>query len=195
MYAKTNYHLRCSNLSNLHRIISNVRSARTKTLDHSFQVFPFVFVLMSKKSRVAYEHVFRFVEHNVFSLKCKSFTTDYEMAMRIALQTVYPNTRLVACWFHFTQAVKRRAGKFDGFVKFLSSSDGANTIYHKLQCLPLLPAHEIKSAYVSLKEQANALDKVKFRDFLKYYEGQWIKKARRCYTQLSNYHLFIHLSI
>lgn len=147
-------------------------------MNHSFQAFPFAFVLMSKKSRIAYEHVFRFIEHNVFSLKGKSFTTDYEVAMRLALQTVYPNTRMVACWFHFTQAVKRKASKIDDFVKFLRSDAEASTLYHKMQCLPLLPAKEIQSAFIALKTAANAVDKSKFRDFMKYYEAQWLKKVK-----------------
>lgn len=142
------------------------------------KVFPFAYVLMTRKTQRAYQHLLEFIEKNVCSLKCKSFTSDYEIALRNALAILYPNTRLVACWFHYSQALKRKVRQLPGFERFLRGNEAAEKIYYKLQCLPLLSSQHILSAFEHLKREALAIDKSKFRSFLKYFEQQWIRKVR-----------------
>ena len=44
---------------------------------------------------------FQALKEKVFSTEGESIMTDFELAMRNALRTVYPNTALRTCWFHF----------------------------------------------------------------------------------------------
>lgn len=132
---------------------------------------------MSNKSEAAYTEVFKFIEEKVFSLKCHSFTTDYEVAPRNALAKLYPDSIIVTCWFHFTQAVKKNASKISGFTQYLQSNADALKIYYKLQCIPLLPPENISLAFQELQNEAIAIDKKKFEPFLKYYKRQWIDKV------------------
>lgn len=86
----------------------------------SFKVFPFAYVLMSRKTQRAYEAVFDYINSHVLQINnIASFTTDYELAMRNALKKLFPNVQRFACYFHFCQAVKRRAYQTDGLVKLI----------------------------------------------------------------------------
>ena len=64
---------------------------------------------MTKKSKEAYEHVFSFVKNNICNLVPTTFTTDFEKDLRNAIKKVFPETRLKGCWFHFCQAIRRKA--------------------------------------------------------------------------------------
>lgn len=81
------------------------------------KVFPFAYILMSRKTKKAYKSVFKFIDKKIIKMSnVVSFTTDYELAMRNALRELFPNVRRFACYFHFCQAVKRRAWQTPGFV-------------------------------------------------------------------------------
>lgn len=132
---------------------------------------------MSRKTEESYSHVLRFIEESVFVLKPSKFTTDYELAMRNALEERFPHAKFIKCWFHFTQAVKRNAAKVTGFVNFIRLDDNAENIYYKLMSLPLLPACHIKPTFERMKSAAFAADKRKFIRFINYFERQWIIKV------------------
>lgn len=81
---------------------------------------------MSRKTEAAYKAVFKFINAKVMPLdNASSFTTDYERAMRNALRKLYPTAALFACYFHYCQALKRRASQTAGFVKFIQSNEKA----------------------------------------------------------------------
>lgn len=133
---------------------------------------------MTRKTQRAYKHLFQYINERVCSLKCNSFTSDYEVAIRNALTILFPGSRIVACWFHYSQALKRKVRQIPGFERFLRGCAAAEEIYYKLQCLPLLPFEDILSAFEQLKQDALAIDKKQFRHFLKYFERQWICKVK-----------------
>lgn len=116
---------------------------------------------MDRKSQLAYEHVFEYIHKHVFPLDCAIFTTDYESAMRNALQKLFGHTKLFACYFHYCQAVKKRAASTYGFVNMLQTNKDARSVYYRLHCLPLLPHQYIKAMYTELKNEAVSVDKKK----------------------------------
>lgn len=86
------------------------------------QVFPFAWILMDRRTRAAYEAVFKFIDENVLALgNVVSFTSDFERAMRNALKKLYPSIKRFTCHFHYTQALKRRASQTDGLVNAIRS--------------------------------------------------------------------------
>lgn len=150
-------------------------------------VHPFVYILMSNKSQIAYAHVFKYIDTNIFSLRCSSFTTDYETGLKNALRSLFPNSRLVSCWFHFTQAIRRRATKSKSPLgPLIGSNEAVTKLYYKFQALALLHKNKILATFEELKEEALALNETAFTSFLKYYEDQWIKKVGN-YTLLSTH--------
>lgn len=60
-------------------------------------VHTFIFVLMSNRTQVAYEHVFKYINKNIFNLGCASFTSDYVVTMKNAIRSCYTNFHLVSC--------------------------------------------------------------------------------------------------
>lgn len=137
---------------------------------------------MDRKTQIAYEDVFQFITEHVYKLhQSQSFTSDYERAMRNALKKLYPTAQFYACYFHYTQAVKRRLSQLPGLLELIHGDELARSIYKRAQCLPLLPADYIPDAFKGLVSEAAKLDvdkKATFRPFLVYMKEQWTKKVR-----------------
>lgn len=132
---------------------------------------------MSNKTKDCYEDVFNYIHRFVMDLDCASFTTDYERAMRNALKNLFPNAELFACFFHYTQAVKKHAYKTIGLVQLIRSNAQARSVYFRLQCLPLLPAKYISDMFQELKAEAYKIDRAVFKPFMKYFHLQWILRV------------------
>lgn len=133
---------------------------------------------MNKKSEAAYKHIFEYIEENIFSLNGQSFMTDFELAMRNGLRSVYPRAEFNTCWFHFCQAARRKASQTTNFISYLIYHKDARQIYCKLLALPLLPANEIIESFDRLKVHALTTFPGIFVEFLTYYERQWIFKVK-----------------
>lgn len=133
---------------------------------------------MNRKTTAAYTAVFEFIEANICKLNAISFMTDYESAMRNGLRAVYPDAELHACWFHYTQAVRRKASKMPILFKELAKNEHLNRIYHKFLALPLLPPHEIINAYNMLKMAIECRAQTNiFEEFLQYFSKQWLERV------------------
>lgn len=70
--------------------------------------------------------MFKYIDGNVFPLRRVAlYTSDYEIAMRNALSKLDPSVEQFACYFHYTQAVKRRAWQTAGLVRLIRSNPRA----------------------------------------------------------------------
>lgn len=145
-------------------------------------VIPFIYILMSCKKQICYTHIMQYIHEHICSLDGASFMTDYETAMRNAIAGQYPNMSLRCCWFHFCQAVKKKASTFGGFVNIIRNNLIEREIYYKLMCLPLLPPEMILTGFEILRKMAERVTFAPFHDFLKYYERQWI--IRVCFFSI-----------
>lgn len=101
--------------------------------------------------------------------------TDFEKGLRNALKLQYPNARLLGCWFHFSQALHKRAKKIRGFRNFIKSNENARKLYKKLKNLPLMEENNIILAFALLKAESKSFGN-RFDEFMKYVEDQWITK-------------------
>lgn len=134
---------------------------------------------MSKKTEEAYHNLFKYIEDRIFNLEADSFTTDYEKAMRNGVKSVYPNVVMVACWFHYTQAVRRKCSKIGNFFYQCSNNEIIDRLFDKFLAIPHLPPNNIREAFSLLKLAVNCMtNKEPFEEFLKYYEKQWQRKVR-----------------
>lgn len=134
---------------------------------------------MSRKTEAAYKAVFEYINENVMSLECDLFMTDFEQALRNGLASVVSNTKFRCCWFHYCQACKRCVRKLEELIPVIKEGEGKE-IYHRLLCLPLLPAGEILNAFQALKQKAFAINADAFKRFFTYYENQWLKNVTLC---------------
>lgn len=134
---------------------------------------------MNRKTTDTYKAVFKHINENIFNLNATAFMTDYECGMRIALREIYPDAKLLACWFHYCQAIRRKCSKIVGFLVMLQKNKAAEKLFLKFLALPLLPAGKIREAFELLKLNANTLENKKklFPRFLKYFEYQWLNRV------------------
>lgn len=138
---------------------------------------------MTHKCEAAYMHIFEYIKENVLSLEGRSFMTDFEIAPKNTLRRIYPQSRLNSCWFHFKQAVRRKSHKFSKFREAVKNVTEIRRFYYKLMALPLLPSAEIINAFGMLKLHALTQHEDACKEFLAYFEKQWIRSV----SQISIY--------
>ncbi|XP_037813343.1 uncharacterized protein LOC119604655 [Lucilia sericata] len=152
---------------------------------HCEHTFPFIYVLMSKKSEEAYTHMLHYLKSNILDLQPNRVITDYENGLRNAIKKLYPTVKLVGCWFHYTQALRRKALKIPGFINELNKNNQAKVFFNKFLYLPLLKPNDITAAYQILKADAMDVKYIKgkmtesyFQPFIKYFDSYWMKKEK-----------------
>lgn len=93
------------------------------------QTYPLVYVLMTKKTQKAYEHALKYVHENIFPLQCGAIITDFECAMRNAIRHVVPGVKLLGCWFHYAQAIRRKVASIEELFLIVRTKEDARNIY------------------------------------------------------------------
>lgn len=132
---------------------------------------------MTNKSQAAYVHLFSYIDNNIISMACASYMTDFEKVMRNGIRAVCPNAQLRSCWFHFTQAVKKKSSHITNFRLLLVTNKEAMNLYYKLLAIPLLPSNAIEDSFNAIKNSALLISSCIFKDFLNYYDKQWTRKV------------------
>lgn len=140
---------------------------------------------MSNKSEEAYKHVLQYIKSNILDLEPTKVISDYETGLRNAFKAIYPTAKLIGCWFHFTNALRRKASKISNFIKYLNKNKDAKNVFNKFFYLPLLKPKDLTQAYQIIKNESME-DKFLqkngenyFKHFINYFEAQWIKKVSK----------------
>lgn len=102
--------------------------------------------------------------------------SDFEVGLREAIKRVYGDVPVRGCWFHFSQAVRRKAASLPGFVAGIRSGDAQNDCFRKFMVLPLVPAGQIVAQFEAMKAEAQGFGDL-FTEFIAYYENQWITEV------------------
>lgn len=120
---------------------------------------------MNRKTLTCYESAFDFIIEKIIDFRqtVKLYITDYEMSMKNAIRSKFAYSKLSACFFHYTQAIRRRASKIPGFFNFIRHNSSAREIYYRIMYLALLPKSKINATYDLLKTKADEISK---RDFI-----------------------------
>jgi hypothetical protein len=107
-------------------------------------VFPALFVLMTRKTTALYAAVFSKLRSIVSNFTPLRVMADFETASVRGLQTVYGSSVTVSgCWFHFTQAIGRRAKKL-GLAESYRNQEDVRSCIRMMMCLPLLPSIDVQ---------------------------------------------------
>lgn len=139
---------------------------------------------MSHKIEEAYIHILQYIKSNVIDMNPKNVISDFECGIRNAFKYVYPEVKMIGCWFHYTNALRRKASKITGFISHLNRNKQAKSLYSKFVYLPLLKPSHITEAYHLLRKEAMDEKFISgqsresfFIPFIKYFEHQWMKKV------------------
>ncbi|XP_022831335.1 uncharacterized protein LOC111359874 [Spodoptera litura] len=125
-------------------------------------IIPLVYVLLMSKKEKTYTTMFRLIKAQIPNWNPKKIVIDFEKAVMNSIQTVLPNTEIKGCYFHFCQALVKRA-------KQLKVTKNRNQLKHLALCLalPLLPEHLIDDAYLYIMEDCPRENNItKFNDYL-----------------------------
>lgn len=110
------------------------------------------------------------------NLKADKFSSDFENAMRSAASETWPNVRLVGCYFHYTQALSRKARSFPEVSRSLKTSSGMKILKMYLR-LPLLPEDMVSQGVKIIVAEERRLNlTVTFDSFHQYFNRYWMKK-------------------
>lgn len=130
------------------------------------------YVLMTRKTTECYSSVFKYIEEK-FQLEPREIITDFEQAMRKALNEQYPDTVLWGSWYHYCAALRKKHLKL-GMNKLLKESDTAKKIKKMLMSLPLLPPENFKEGYEHIKHSAKNWNLAEaFDNVFKYFQSYW----------------------
>jgi len=134
--------------------------------------------LLSGKSSEAYEHLFGFINQNIFQFKAASFLTDYDSDLRKALTAIFPKATLNSCWFHYCQALRQKS------LSTIKRNVNCYNWYQKFQSLALVDPKHIEPMLATLKLDLLNLPKEREEEkelqiFLKYFEEEWMIKVSR----------------
>lgn len=131
---------------------------------------------MTRKTQKCYEHALGYVHTNVFPLCCEAIITDFEIAMRQAIRKVVPGIKLLGCWFHYAQAIRRKVASLSELFELVRTQDQIRIIYYKMICLALLPYDKIENAFNELALEGLQQTK-EFTLFIKYFQVQWLSRV------------------
>lgn len=148
---------------------------------HAFCLSDVYFCIYTNGSKTikCYDHLFQYINNNIFNLNAKNFMTDNKTALQISLKKIFPEAIVNGCWFHFCQSIRRNiARSFKPLVEFIRGNRKSSQIYHKIVYLPLLPPRTIPATFLVLCEELQSFDQEnKFQQFLNYFQKQWINKV------------------
>lgn len=100
--------------------------------------------------------------------------TDWESGMRCAIRTVFPDSVLNGCWYHYCAALRKKLISF-GLYGLLKKNANARLIKQMMLSLPLLPHEMFEEGYAHVKLLAKEYQLGnKFKLFFKYYDNYWI---------------------
>ena len=142
-------------------------------------VFPVVFVLMEERSTEAYECVFNALKER--GLVFKTFMTDFESASRNAARNVFGDVVVKGCWFHFTQAIMRRAKKI-GLEGAYRTSAFVNATIRRLFGLPFVARDDVEAALCAVENTLVLCPddgvRQKLLELMRYFRATWMGKYK-----------------
>lgn len=142
------------------------------------KTFPLVFIVMSKRTTVAYKAALQYVHEHLISLNGRGFIIDFEKAMRLALIQIVPGINVLGCWFHYCQCLRRKMASLKNLNDLIrdTSKPEPKDLFCRFQCSALLPENDIEPAFLNLCREALKLSRY-FNEFIDYFNDEWIRRV------------------
>jgi hypothetical protein len=151
--------------------------------DGKRKVLPGCFILMSGKCKADYVAVLDKVRELVQGVTPATVAIDFEAAMWQALHDTFPQSRLLGCYFHYSQAVVKKIGNLGLRTLYGSNAYIRNVCQHLLS-LPYLPAALMEEAFTQTRLLA---DTDVLRELGGYVDATWLSSPVWQLQELSVY--------
>ncbi|XP_057329248.1 uncharacterized protein LOC130671115 isoform X2 [Microplitis mediator] len=139
-------------------------------------VLPVAWSFMSNKSKPCYAAVINHFVQLTPHLRVLSITSDFEIGLLKVFRDFYPNAISHGCYFHYVQALMKKAKKI-GLLEKLREWEDGKEYFRKLIGLAFLPANQIQQAFDYLND-LYAVFLPHFQTFLTYYKSYWINNIK-----------------
>ena len=141
------------------------------------KTYPIGYVLMSGKRKVDYVKVFErlkaCLQHGDQGLKVQTVLMDFELAVWKAVLQYFPGVKVRGCWFHYCQAIYRKA-KSLGLTKGFNKKRDINLLVRHLMNLALLDPEAIRRLFEALKQAAGRAGNESVDKLMDYVQSYWI---------------------
>ena len=138
------------------------------------KVIPCVYVLLPNKTQVSYTETLRQLLIIHPNLRPISVLIDFELAIKNALETVFPGVDVSGCFFHFTKNIWKRI-QANGLQDRYQQDVGFVTEVRMIAALAFIPANDVDRVFNLLSNNLDpALDVI-----LDYVEENYIGAVRR----------------
>jgi hypothetical protein len=138
--------------------------------------------MTSKKKRL-YEAIFKCLKKD-FKLKPVRSMSDFEQGVMGALRSIWPDTIIDNCFFHFAQLVRKNIFLMPELRKLILKSEKHHKVMKLFIRLPLLPHDLVKEGFsVILQFQEDCNIRQDFEKFNHYFKKNWVsRKVRPIYS-------------
>lgn len=127
-------------------------------------ITPLIYCLLPNKLQFTYERLFTILKESIPDINPHIFQTDFEIAAMNAAQSAFPSANIKGCFFHYAQALHKKAKE----LKLLDKKTIALFV-----ALAHLPADHMHKGFTSIKFTGGTnLDG--WRIFITYFIKQWL---------------------
>ncbi len=140
------------------------------------KIIPCVYVFLPNKTQVSYTETLRQVHTLNPNLNPHTVLIDFELAIKNALETVFPGVIMKGCYFHFTRNIWKRI-QSNGLHERYQHDHGFVTDVRMIAALAFVPENDVDRVYNILANNNNVdaeLDVI-----LDYIEETYIGVMRR----------------
>lgn len=146
------------------------------------QMSPVVYALLPGKNQATYTRLFTLLSDKMNDLGLQfsptSALADFETAVHNSIRDVFPGITTKGCFFHFTQAVWRKA-QITGLQIPYREDDNVKKLIRRAAVLPLVHLDSIEDVWFQALEDRDEADLTEVTEtFTDYVTEQWVNGDR-----------------
>ena len=100
-------------------------------------------MLMTRKTETLYRAAILAIRELIPNINPTFTIGDFELALRKALETIFPSITTIGCWFHFTKAIYEKIQTIETETLHFLPEEEIRSVYLSLE-LPLIELHILK---------------------------------------------------
>lgn len=109
-------------------VLAERRSSETNVC-----VTPIFYIFLPNKTAFTYKRMFKYISECWPALDPSSISCDFEKALHNAIEEIYPDARILGCYFHLCQAMRTHVGQ----LGLKSDYDTNSTINQWCRMIPV----------------------------------------------------------
>lgn len=154
---------------------------------HDYYV-PIANILMSNKSYEIYDKVFKdliylFESFQIdIEFKDKSFMTDYEKTLRIAVKNNFVDSKIRGCYFHHSKMIYKKCKNYNLFSK--KKRKNTVIIAFILKIFPYIPKN-LREDYISKVENFIKDLEPGYKKLIIYFKKNWLNNKYFTFSEIS----------